>query len=66
MVYVMGHWLNLFMKKLQPVTALTINNALMLKFLKKHMKHDENIDNMISVLESEDINIASGLTKPWS
>ncbi|KAF2883062.1 hypothetical protein ILUMI_23108 [Ignelater luminosus] len=64
-VLVLGYWLNWFMKKLNPYVALQINNGLILRFLKQHTGHDENIDDCEAFLHEQDNNIESGLTKPW-
>lgn len=65
-VCVMGYWLNWFMKKLNPVLALRINNALMVRFLAKQTAATEDIKNSDKVLADEKLNFAIGLTKPWA
>lgn len=65
-VCVMGYWLNWFMKKLNPVLALRINNALMVRFLAKQTAATEDIKNSDKVLVDEKLNFAIGLTKPWA
>jgi|GEM_PF-4018187 len=36
-VHLIGYWLNLIMKKLNPVTATRLNNALIVRFLREQM-----------------------------
>ncbi|CAG9763343.1 unnamed protein product [Ceutorhynchus assimilis] len=64
-VLLMGYWLNWFMKKLNPLLALKINNSLILKFLNKHIAY-KNIEDCIEILEKEKFNIDEGLTQPWA
>ncbi|KAK5641380.1 hypothetical protein RI129_009927 [Pyrocoelia pectoralis] len=65
-VHIIGYWLNWFMKKLQPKVAIDINNALMLRFLKQHAGHVDNIEDMEKCLEVERTNVIAGLTRPWA
>ncbi|KAF5287482.1 hypothetical protein FQA39_LY04110 [Lamprigera yunnana] len=62
----MGYWLNLFMKKLEPYLALKLNNALILRFLKRYTSHTENIEDLEKCLEDQAAEVLHGLTKPWA
>ncbi|XP_050311173.1 platelet-activating factor acetylhydrolase-like [Anthonomus grandis grandis] len=61
-----GCWLNWFMRKLDPLLALKINNALVLKFLNRHLKCPADVSDCLELLESEKENVEEGLTKPWA
>ncbi|KAL1494972.1 hypothetical protein ABEB36_010471 [Hypothenemus hampei] len=65
-VLLVGYWLNWFMKKINPLKALKINNSLILKFFKDHLKYPENISDCLEILNKEVDNIELGLTKPWA
>lgn len=63
----LGHWLNLFMRKLRPITALKINNSIILRFLNEYVgSSPSSIDDCTRYLLEQKDNIARGLTKPWS
>lgn len=65
-IFWVGSWLNMFMKKLDPLTALLINNSLILKFLQETTGHDTDIEDCLTLLQKESANFTSGLTKPWA
>lgn len=62
----LGPWLNLFMKKLDPLMALTINSALMVRFLNKYSKFPVDLRDDERILKEQEENYESGLTKPWA
>lgn len=65
-VLLIGYWLNWFMRKLDPLLALKINNSLILSFLKKHMAIQVDISDCLNLLEKEKDYVEVGLTKPWA
>lgn len=65
-VLLIGYWLNWFMKKLDPLLALKINNSLILRFTKRHINYPKDISDCDSFLGKEKENIEEGLTKPWA
>lgn len=54
------------MKKLDPLMALNINNALMAKFLNKYAKFPVDLREDERILKEQEANYESGLTKPWA
>lgn len=64
-VLLIGYWLNWFMKKLEPRSALKINNALIVKFISQHLGYPENVTGFEDFLNEESVNYEKGLTKPW-
>lgn len=36
-VYIVGYWLDFFMKKIDPMLATKINHALIMRYLKRHI-----------------------------
>ncbi|KAJ8923120.1 hypothetical protein NQ315_001673 [Exocentrus adspersus] len=65
-VLLIGYWLNWFMKKLDPLAALKINNALIMEFLNHCVGYPANIESDRQYLEQQTDNIEPGLTKPWA
>ncbi|KAJ8936369.1 hypothetical protein NQ314_012388 [Rhamnusium bicolor] len=65
-VLLIGYWLNWFMRKLNPLVALRINNALILKFVNQYTNYPSNIEVYNNYLEKQKQNIEFGLTKPWA
>ncbi|XP_018572036.1 platelet-activating factor acetylhydrolase-like [Anoplophora glabripennis] len=65
-VLVMGYWLNWFMKKLDPLVALRINNALVVEFLNRHVDWPVDIEEDKQYLKEQKNNFEFGLTKPWA
>nr|XP_022912375.1 platelet-activating factor acetylhydrolase-like [Onthophagus taurus] len=61
-----GYWLNWFMKKINPITALYINNSLMLRFLKETTRNDCDIKDCEELLNRESNKYVEGLTKAWA
>ncbi|XP_044252623.1 platelet-activating factor acetylhydrolase-like [Tribolium madens] len=62
---VVGYWLNWFMKKLEPVVALKINNSLILVFLDKLVKCLSDVTDCREFLKEQESNLEQGLTRPW-
>lgn len=65
-VFLVGYWLNWFMKKIDPQVATNINNYLILRFLKGQTKNNENIDDCVIYLRDNDRHFSEGLTKAWA
>lgn len=65
-VLLLGYWLNWFMKKLDPIVALKINNALVAEFLNSHTGYPADVKEERQYLEEQKDNVESGLTKPWA
>ncbi|XP_076275882.1 platelet-activating factor acetylhydrolase-like [Rhynchophorus ferrugineus] len=65
-VLLIGYWLNWFMKKLNPLQALKINNALILTYLHKEISFPVNVGDCEALLRKEMGNFEEGLTKPWA
>lgn len=65
-VFVVGYWMNWFMKKLKPETGMRINNALILRYLNRYTGVPDNISEFEEYLNKENCNFYSGLTKPWA
>ncbi|XP_030746400.1 platelet-activating factor acetylhydrolase-like [Sitophilus oryzae] len=65
-VLLIGYWLNWFMKKLDPLVALRINNSLIFTFLNKHINFPNDVTECEQLLEKEAVNVEEGLTKPWA
>jgi len=65
-VLLVGYWLNWFMKKLDPLLALRINNALILKFLNEQITFPVELGDCDTLLEREKHNVEEGLTRPWA
>lgn len=63
---IVGYWLNWFMKKLDPETAININNALILAFLYDCYKYPTDSNKLQTYLDKHKDNIEFGLTKPWA
>ncbi|KAJ3646815.1 hypothetical protein Zmor_024385 [Zophobas morio] len=61
-----GSWMNWFMKKLDPLVALKINNCLVLEFLDKYVGSPSDITDCREFLELEKPSYEVGLTKPWA
>lgn len=64
--FIVGYWLNWFMKKLNPEVAININNALILTFLYDFINYPPQKDVLQNYLEKQQENIVCGLTKPWA
>lgn len=62
---IVGCWLNLFMKKLDPIEAININNALIIKFLNEYIGLPKNIENYEEILKRSSRHFEEGLTKAW-
>lgn len=60
-VHVIGYWLNIFMRKIDPKVATQINNKLILRFLDKHVGFKDPID-VESYLNSQVENIVKGIS----
>lgn len=54
------------MKKLDPVVALKINNALIVEFLNHHIGYPKDIEKDKEYLEEQKDVIEFGLTRPWA
>ncbi|XP_060522392.1 platelet-activating factor acetylhydrolase-like isoform X2 [Cylas formicarius] len=66
-VLLIGYWLNWFMKKLDPLQALRINNCLILRFLNKTLGYPGDVRDCVDYLKVEEKeNVERGLTKPWA
>lgn len=65
-VFVVGHWLNWFMGKLDAELAMRINNALVLRYLSQHTGCPEHIQRLDALLRTEAQNFYPGLTQPWA
>lgn len=65
-VFVVGYWLNWFMKKLKPELAIRINCSIMLTFLKEQLGYPNDIHKVERCLLNESDNFYMGLTKPWA
>ncbi|XP_066250052.1 platelet-activating factor acetylhydrolase-like [Euwallacea similis] len=65
-VLLVGYWLNWFMRKLNPLLALKINNSLILRFLSQNVNPLVDISDCTALLEQERHNVEMGLTKPWA
>lgn len=64
--FVIGHWLNWFMKKLEPTYAVRITCSLMFKYLKEYTEQPEDIDVHEEFLKKHSHNYYDGLTRPWA
>ncbi|GLV34981.1 hypothetical protein CBL_09461 [Carabus blaptoides fortunei] len=60
-VFVVGYWMNWFMKKLSAETAIQINNALILSFLNKQINYPPNVSDCEEYLLQESRNLVSGI-----
>lgn len=65
-VFVVGRWLNWFMKKLDAELALRINSALVLRFLQERTGHNVNTNQHNELLRQNAQHFYSGLTQPWA
>lgn len=54
------------MTKIDPLVALKINNALILRFLGEKLKIDASIEDSQKYLEEQKGKFEVGLTKPWA
>ncbi|XP_034256826.1 platelet-activating factor acetylhydrolase-like [Thrips palmi] len=50
-VFIVGYWLDFFMKKIDPVLGSKINHGLIMRYLKRHIGVDHSID--LKILESQ-------------
>ncbi|VEN59171.1 unnamed protein product [Callosobruchus maculatus] len=65
-VFILGYWLNWFMRKIDPTIGLRINNYIILEFLNRHTLFPKNVEEQKAYLDKEKHNYMSGLTKPWA
>lgn len=67
-VFVVGHWLNWFMRKLGGERAHRINSALVMRYLRARTGQppDQQLNRHERLLLQEADNFYSGLTQPWA
>lgn len=64
--FVVGFWLNWFMRKLSPELAVQINCSLLLRFLNERLGWPEDVSDAERCLLQHDQDVYAGLTKPWA
>ncbi|CAH1983999.1 unnamed protein product [Acanthoscelides obtectus] len=65
-VFILGYWLNWFMRKIDPIIGLRINDYIIMEFMHRYTSFPKDIEEQKTYLEKEKHNYLKGLTKPWA
>lgn len=65
-VFLVGSWLNWFMRKIDPKIGIRLNNSFMLQFLRDKTGHTEDISDCEEFINQHDKQFYTGITKAWA